>query len=46
VIRALGEWTSDYQPVRVSFSKFNTKDCAEGFLNALKELYVETPVNV
>ena len=46
VIRALGEWTSGYQPVRVSFSKFNTKDCVEGFLNALKELYAETPAHV
>lgn len=46
VIRALGEWTSGYQPVRVSFSKFNTKDCVEGFLSALKELYAETPAHV
>jgi cysteine desulfurase len=45
VIRALGEWTADYQPVRVSFSKFNTKDCAEGFLNVLRELYAESPVH-
>jgi selenocysteine lyase/cysteine desulfurase len=41
----LGEWTTAYQPVRVSFSKFNTKDCVEGFLNALKELYAEMPAN-
>lgn len=39
VIRALGEWTSDYQPVRVSFSKFNTENCIEKFLDALKEIY-------
>ena len=39
VIRALGPWTADYQPVRVSFSKFNTKDCAEGFLSAVREIY-------
>lgn len=39
VIRALGDWTSEYQPVRVSFSKFNTKECAEGFLNAVREIY-------
>lgn len=39
VIRALGEWTADYQPVRVSFSKFNTMDCAEGFLSAVREIY-------
>lgn len=39
VIRSLGEWTADYQPVRVSFSKFNTKECAEGFLNAVREIY-------
>lgn len=39
VIRALGEWTSEYQPVRVSFSKFNTENCIEKFLGALKEIY-------
>lgn len=39
VIRALGEWTKDYQPVRVSFSKFNTTDCVEGFLEALRSIY-------
>ncbi len=39
VIRALGGWTAEYQPVRVSFSKFNTKECAEGFLNAVREIY-------
>jgi len=39
VIRALGDWTADYQPVRVSFSKFNTKECAEGFLNAVREIF-------
>jgi hypothetical protein len=39
VIRALGSWTADYQPVRVSMSKFNTKACADGFLNAVREIY-------
>ena len=39
VIRALGSWTSDYQPVRVSMSKYNTKACADGFLNAVREIY-------
>lgn len=39
VIRALGEWTANYQPVRVSFSKFNTENCIEKFLGALKEIY-------
>jgi len=39
VIRALGPWTADYQPVRVSFSKFNSKDCADGFLSAVREIY-------
>lgn len=39
VIRALGSWTTDYQPVRVSMSKFNTKACADGFLNAVREIY-------
>ncbi|MEL0146772.1 MAG: aminotransferase class V-fold PLP-dependent enzyme, partial [Schleiferiaceae bacterium] len=40
VIRALGDWTSNYQPVRVSFSKFNTEDCVDAFLNVLEEIYV------
>jgi cysteine desulfurase len=44
VIRALGEWTKEYQPVRVSFSKFNTEDCIEGFLGALKEIYAKHPI--
>jgi cysteine sulfinate desulfinase/cysteine desulfurase-like protein len=39
VIRALGDWTSNYQPVRVSFSKFNTEDCVDAFLNVLEEIY-------
>jgi cysteine desulfurase len=39
VIRALGDWTANYQPVRVSFSKFNTEDCVDGFLNVLEEIY-------
>ena len=39
VIRALGSWTADYQPVRVSFSKFNTEDCVDAFLDAVKEIY-------
>jgi len=39
VIRALGPWTADYQPVRVSFSKFNTEDCVDKFLGVLEELY-------
>ena len=43
VIRALGDWTAEYQPVRVSFSKFNTEKCIEGFLGALKELYSKEP---
>jgi cysteine desulfurase len=38
VIRSLGSWTADYQPVRVSMSKFNTKECADGFLNAVREI--------
>ena len=39
VLRGLGAWTADYQPVRVSFSKFNSKDCVEGFIQAVRELY-------
>ena len=39
VIRALGDWTANYQPVRVSFSKFNTEDCVDRFLNVLEEIY-------
>jgi cysteine desulfurase len=39
VIRALGAWTADYQPVRVSFSKFNTDACVDAFLAVLEELY-------
>jgi cysteine desulfurase len=39
VIRALGPWTADYQPVRVSFSKFNTEACVDKFLGVLEEIY-------
>jgi len=44
VIRALGDWTADYQPVRVSFSKFNTEECINRFLGALREIYAEHTV--
>ena len=43
VLRGLGAWTEDYQPVRVSFSKFNTQDCVTGFIQALEEIYAITP---
>lgn len=39
VIRALGEWTSAYQPVRVSFSKFNSEKCVDKFLDVVREIY-------
>lgn len=39
VIRSLGAWTADYQPVRVSFSKFNSEECVDKFLGALEEIY-------
>ena len=44
VLRGLGSWTNDYQPVRVSFSKFNTQDCVTGFIQALEEIYAKVPV--
>jgi cysteine desulfurase len=43
VIRALGPWTEDYQPVRVSFSKFNTEACVQSFLQAVKDIYTSEP---
>lgn len=39
VISALGSWTSDYQPVRVSFSKFNKESCVDKFLDAVREIF-------
>lgn len=41
VISALGNWVHDYEPVRVSLSKFNSDACVDRFLEAVHELFSE-----
>ena len=39
VIRSLGDWVADYQPVRISFSHMNTMDDIAKLLSAVTEIY-------
>ncbi len=46
VISSLGSWVQDYEPVRVSLSKFNTDNDVDRFLEAVRELFATQPTSL